>query len=171
MGLCPSNDVSGGFPTLGDPPFGEAEHDLALAELAGLPRGSTIVTSREREVLKRGSERYKLAQVGITVGGLKKNVDDTEWVKLYTVEASAWGWRFHRAWYYWIAVAENQRYFVPADTAMVLHERWGSVVRTDGFAGGKVPDGPVDSYHIDTPDGLAALIEVLKEIVPWHRTT
>ena len=81
------------------------------------------------------------------------------------------GWKFTRAWYYWVARCENSG--LPLDVATAFNAHHGSDVRCDGYAGGS----PVamhwrhswqraDAYHIDTPEGLAAFVALLKEQHP-----
>lgn len=163
MGLNPSNNVQNGFPTLGDPPFDSQARDTALIELeaAGIPRGCPVVTSREVQVWKEGSDAWKASRSGIHFPGMGTE-DDKEWIQVHSVEAEMFGWKFHRAWYYWVASA-NQGESVPAEEAVRLDEALGNVLRVDGFAGGKRPTGSVRGYHIDRPDGLAALVESLKK--------
>jgi len=74
-------------------------------------------------------------------------------------------WSFRRAWYYWVAEGPG----IPPDIAEKFHQTWGGEVRTAGFAGGISPlkwcEGfAVDSYHIDSQDGLNAFVALLKSI-------
>jgi len=161
MGLNPSNNVQHGFPTLGDPPFNSQCRDMALAELeaAGIPRGSSIVTTREVHVWKEGTDAWKSSRAGVHFPGMGTE-EDKEWVEVHAVDAKAFGWLFSRSWYYWCATAEHGA-SIPPEEAIRLDEALGSILRVDGYAGGKRPTGEVGSYHIDRPDGLAALVESL----------
>lgn len=163
MGLNPSNNVQDGFPTLGDPPFSKEAKTTALAELeaAGIPRGSSVVTMREIQVWKEGSNAQRMASSGIHAPGMGTE-EDKEWIRVYSVDAEAFGWKFRRAWYYWVASSHHGEP-VPPEEAVRLDEMWGRVLRVDGFAGGKRPTGYVDDYHIDRPDGLAALVASLRK--------
>jgi hypothetical protein len=163
MALNPSDNVQGGFPTLGDPPFNSSCRDIALAELeaAGAPRGSTIVTTREVQVWKEGTDAWKASRAGIHYPGMGGE-SDKEWIQVHEVTAELFGWKFSRAWYYWIACSARGEP-INAQEAVRLDEAFGSVLRVDGFAGGQRPQGTVDSYHIDRPDALAALVESLKK--------
>src|SRR5262249_41551483 len=61
-----------------------------------------------------------------------------------------------RAWTYWCA---SLRQPMPYEMATAFHEKWGNVVRVDGYAGGMKPGkSGVYSYHIDTQDGLNAFV-------------
>lgn len=165
MGLNPSCNLDKGlkgFPNLGDPPFPSERKDIALAELleAGLPRGSSSFTTKEIEIYKPDSEAGKLARSGISFPGACAR-SETMWITVHGVEAAAFGWKFRRAWYYW--VVSTERHPVPLALATKLNDQHGAYVRTDGYAGGKIPKGDVDSYHVDTPAGLKVLVEVLKQ--------
>ena len=63
------------------------------------------------------------------------------------------GWELQRLWYYWSARSDAG---MPESKARKLNKKWFGVVRVDGYAGGKNVEGVVQSYHIDTPEGLAA---------------
>jgi len=168
VGLCPSNQRNEGmkgFPTLGDPPFPEACRDLAVTELrtAGFPRGSEIMTVCEREVYKEDSELAKLASAGIHMPSIAKP-DDIEWITLYDVDAKLYGWTFRRAWYYWVAsTGEYSEYTIPEDVATKFNQAFRQEARVQGYAGGQDVRQKVNLYHVDTPRGLAALIELLKK--------
>ena len=155
--------MSEGFPVLGDPPFREESRDEALAELlaAGISSECKVIKSREVEVLVRGSDAERMASAGIYVSSLVAAAPK-ERVTLYEVGAKAFGWKFHRAWYYWVAdVADGKP--IPRNQAEPLNATFRETVRVDGFAGGQDVRGPVRGYHVDTPEGLAALVALLKE--------
>lgn len=163
MAINPSNNVPDGFPTVGDPPFSSGGRDAAMAELeaAGFPRGSTIVISNEVQVWKKGTDVQKAASAGIHIPGMGKE-EDKEWIQVYSVEARLFGWKFKRLWYYWDADA-HQGDRIPIEEADRLYKALGKVLRVDGIAGGREPNGPVEGYHIDRPDALLALVESLKK--------
>jgi hypothetical protein len=82
---------------------------------------------------------------------------------------------FRRAWVYWIvngtmskahAHAINTAERPPTERESRYsggEQTWGDVIRVDGFAGGRDVTGPVDSWHIDTEDGLAYFAVRLRE--------
>jgi hypothetical protein len=79
------------------------------------------------------------------------------------------GWKFDRAWCYWIARADNDLLlFKHADP---LHEEFGTMVRVDGHCGCPSPrewfNKPwhlgVAHYHIDTQEGLNALVAAIRK--------
>lgn len=74
-------------------------------------------------------------------------------------------WGFRRAWYYWIAEGPG----LPAIVADRLHETHGRAVRVDGHCGCPSPGEwfkgfGVGLYHVDTPDGLKALVDALRTV-------
>jgi hypothetical protein len=77
-------------------------------------------------------------------------------------------WTFTRAWYYWVAEAPFA-HGVPKHIAIEFNKKWFSDVRVDGFAGGKEVDTSqayrptVESYHIDTQEGLNAFADMIKQ--------
>ena len=79
------------------------------------------------------------------------------------------GWKFERAWYYWVATSEkNVLLFKYAEE---LHEKHGKEVRVAGHCccpspreWGKEPWCiGVSSYHVDTQEGLKALADTIKK--------
>ena len=166
MGISPSNRLEEGlkgFPTLGDPPFATTGKFLATEELraAGFPRGSVIVTTREYHLDRPDSQAANLAQMGIRIPCAEK-ASEKEWVWQFHVDAQLYGWKFYRAWYYWVATAGDGDYHIPRDTAEKFNQEFRCEARVEGYAGGQDVSGPVDSYHVDTPRGLEALVELLK---------
>lgn len=153
-----------GFPTLGDPPFPAKCKDMAVAELrdAGFPRGSEKITMQEVEMYKEGSEAARIAASGIHFPGMGKD-SDIEWVTVYCVEAALHGWKFRRAWYYWVAYTEDSSHAIPEEVAEELNKTFRKEVRVEGFAGGQNVRGNVAAYHIDTPRGFAELIRLLEK--------
>lgn len=76
------------------------------------------------------------------------------------------GWQFKRNWYYWVCTGPG----IPVEEAEELNNRLGEVVRVDGFAGGLDPREhfkglACGAYHVDTPEGLKALADVIKGLV------
>lgn len=74
-------------------------------------------------------------------------------------------WGFKRAWYYWAAEGPG----LPVEIAEKLHASHGSQVRVAGHCGCPSPREwfkgfGVDSYHIDGPDGLRALVDALRSV-------
>lgn len=167
MGLNPSCNLKEGlkgFKNLGDPPFTAVPKNWALMELleAGTPRGAAEYTTKEVEVYEPGSEADKMSRSGIWMPGMAKD-SPTIWIEVHQVSAKAFGWTFRRAWYYWVCSAETHGYGLPEAAAKQLNEEHRLDVRVDGYASGQEVHGEVDSYHVDTPDGLKALVEVLKQ--------
>jgi hypothetical protein len=79
------------------------------------------------------------------------------------------GWEFRRAWYYWVVSStKNTLLFKYADP---LHESFGKDVRVDGHCGCPSPrewcKAPwqmgVNFYHVDSQEGLNALVNAIKE--------
>lgn len=80
-------------------------------------------------------------------------------------DGSGIGWTFKRAWYYWVCSGPG----IPPDDANKLHETHGQQVRVDGHCGCPSPEEwckgfAVGLYHVDTPEGLAALVKTLLEV-------
>lgn len=78
------------------------------------------------------------------------------------------GWRFTRAWYYWVAHTDSTPLlFKYADE---LHETHGNVVRVDGHCLCPAPKEwfkqpwhiGVNHYHIDSQEGLNYFIKMVK---------
>jgi len=166
--VCPSNILDKGlkgFPTLGDPPFPTECKDKALKELVdvGIPRGCTEFTTKEIEVFEPGSEMVKFGRIGIYTPHVVAQ-SKTVWKEVHKVKAYAFKWNFYRAWYYWVCFA-NPNWgdaVIPEEIARELNGSFGKEIRVEGFAGGQDVHGPVTSYHVDTPRGLAVLVSMLK---------
>lgn len=82
---------------------------------------------------------------------------------------------FRRAWVYWcVSGAMSHEHAIAIDSTPMESEQgtkysggsrtWGDVIRADGFAGGRRPDGPVETWHIDTPDGLKFFADKVREL-------
>ena len=74
------------------------------------------------------------------------------------------GWRFRRAWYYWVAEGPG----IPVEFATPLHEAQGKSVRVEGDCSCPSPmehskGRPIFSYHVDNQDGLNALALTIVE--------
>lgn len=68
---------------------------------------------------------------------------------------------FRRLWYYWSVHLSRP---LPQAVAEVLNKKWEQEIRVDGYAGGKSPDPRgVTVYHVDTQEGLNALVIALNE--------
>lgn len=107
----------------------------------------------------------ELEAAGIRVLRLQSLKDGRKEVNT-AVRGECCGWSFARAWYYWIAEGPG----IPPVYADRLYEQQPRSVRADGHAGCLSPRElkkgfACDFYHIDTPDGLKALADMLKEIV------
>jgi hypothetical protein len=166
MSLNPScilDEGRKGFPNVGDAPFSEEGKDVAIAELraVGFPRGSETIEVREQEQYKNGSEADILSRQGFFSSEVAKR-SETEWAKVYTVRAKYCGWKFYRAWYYWIAEAKDMS--IPEDVATEFNKDKNNreEVRVEGYAGGQNVIWPVGCYHIDTPRGLEEFMKMLK---------
>ena len=76
------------------------------------------------------------------------------------------GWRFNRAWYYWVCSGPG----IPVEVAEKLHASHGQTVRVDGHAGCPSPRKwfkglACGNYHVDDQDGLNALAATIRGIV------
>lgn len=74
-------------------------------------------------------------------------------------------WGFERAWYYWRANGPG----LPSDVAERLHALHGRSVRVGGHCGCPSPREwfkgfGVGSYHVDSPEGLKALVDALRSV-------
>jgi hypothetical protein len=93
----------------------------------------------------------------------------------YTLTGKLGDWSFARAWYYWMAKAQDGK-GLPLEVATELHHRkysvkgeqksgtCGQAIRVDGHAGCPKPIGMVHSYHIDTQEGLNALAGAIRAL-------
>jgi hypothetical protein len=78
-------------------------------------------------------------------------------------------WKFERSWYYYRAEGSG----IPPEFAIEFDKKWGREVRVNGDCACRGAafwgDGfAIDSYHIDTPGGLKAFIELLATIHKPH---
>jgi hypothetical protein len=165
MGLNPScNNVEGKpLPVLGDPPFSAEHAEIAMNELLRfIPIADLRFknTTSMHKIFKKGSKGHAMGRCGISCyyEGQENDVEDVELVR---VEAEAYNWTFYRAWYYWVCGTRHNP--ISEKAAKELNDAMGGQVRVNGFAGGTSVDGVVDSYHVDTLDGLKALLEMIRD--------
>lgn len=74
-------------------------------------------------------------------------------------------WTFERAWRYYIAKGPG----IPPEFAIPFDKEWGTQVRVDGDCACRGAEFwgegfGIDMYHIDTPEGLKAFVELLAKI-------
>src|ERR1035437_2982969 len=96
----------------------------------------------------------------------KREVDSRVCGQITADDMPRIGWWFERAWYYWTAKGPG----IPPDYAEKLHGTHGQVVRVEGHCGCPSPleynkGFGTGSYHIDTPDGLKAFVNMLIQIM------
>lgn len=98
-----------------------------------------------------------------------KGVDPQRSEVPYTVIGNLEPWELKRAWYYWMASAPKGQ-GLSKEVAEAMNTIFRETVRVAGFAGGTdVKDwlsqqGTIDSYHIDTQEGLNAFAAVVKTV-------
>ncbi len=159
---CNRTDGKSAFPVLGDPPFRADRKDVAVAELHAAGITETTLISREIEVYVEGSPAAEARRSGIWYPGLHEQ-SNTERITVYEVTGRFLGWTFSRAWYYWICQTKYQGSVIRVDAARAFNATWRTEVRAYGYGHGRNIDwGPVDGYHIDTPAGLKAFVELLR---------
>lgn len=83
-----------------------------------------------------------------------------------SVRGTLHGWKFERAWYYWMATGPG----IEVEAAEKLHASYGKDVRVAGHCGCPSPREQFKglacgSYHVDTHEGLKALADTIKELV------
>lgn len=76
------------------------------------------------------------------------------------------GWKFTRAWYYWVAEGPG----IPHEVATELYHSHGKEARVAGDCACRPPELwyhglGVGMYHVDTPEGLKALADAIKKVV------
>lgn len=100
----------------------------------------------------------------------------------YSLIGQVKNWTLTRAWYYWIAIAEDKK-GIPLKEASEMHETkypdehfdehreisiYGNVIRVGGHCGCPHPkdfgerDGSVNCYHIDSQEGLNEFVRRIK---------
>lgn len=166
MALNPScNSVTKGtpFPVLGDPPFRLDLAEIAKDELRKVIADADLdlvdCEQQTRRVFREGSRGHQMSRAGICAF-YEGQENDIEEVQVASVGAKAHGWEFRRAWYYWVCQTSTNP--IPRTEAEKLNAKWGDQVRFDGYSGGKNPNGPGTAYHVDTLEGLQALLDVIK---------
>tara|TARA_R110002094_G_scaffold201421_1_gene172888 strand:- start:3459 stop:3977 length:519 start_codon:yes stop_codon:yes gene_type:complete len=66
------------------------------------------------------------------------------------------GWKFHRAWYYWMASPIEDGCGLPLELAKLLHKTHGKDVRVTGHCGAPPPEEWVERY---TYDGRTVVVD------------
>ena len=79
------------------------------------------------------------------------------------------GWKFTRAWYYWVGEGPG----IEFAAAQKLYESHGKTARVLGHAGGISPLAAYKGlacglYHVDDADGLKALADTIRDLVAEH---
>lgn len=147
MSLSPSNEIS-----------------ERLTGRSTFPNYAGLGLRSPREVDDKTA--MELVEAGIEVFTLPESMREKMGGECYTITTGCLhGWRFTRAWYYWIAKGPG----IPIQYAMPLHEQHGTSVRVDGHCGCPSPleyahGFPITCYNIDNPEGLDALAEVIRRI-------
>jgi hypothetical protein len=82
------------------------------------------------------------------------------------IMGSLYGWTFERSWNYWVCKGPG----IEVKAAERLHNAIGQEVRIDGHCGCPSPRDwfhglACGHYHVDTPAGLKALADTIKELV------
>ena len=128
-----------------------------MQNLAGHPKATELIA-------------IELQKAGIPIEAL-----DSPWGEPRAMLGGRLGkFRFRRGWVYWIVddaemseAHASQINSAPRESQDATRysgdNTWGGVIRVDGFAGGTSVRGPVDSWHIDTADGLAYFADRLRE--------
>lgn len=110
--------------------------------------------------------KKELEEAGLKATMQFEGYEKTNECKL-RVTGSLDSWRFTRSWYYWVAKGPG----INIEQAVQLNEKYGTVVRADGYAGGiqdlwdHFKGFAVGTYHIDTQEGLNAFAALLKKIM------
>lgn len=72
------------------------------------------------------------------------------------------GWVFTRSWYYWSVRSSGKA--LSYTRADLLNKSMGTEVRAYGYAGGTSLEAELPlSYHVDTQEGLMALVAFIRE--------
>jgi len=113
----------------------------------------------------------ELSEAGIEVVEGKRTRSEVP----YTLTGRLADWNFSRAWYYWMAHAEDGK-GLPLKVAKELHNReysikgerepktYGEVIRVDGDCGCPAPTRSIRSYHVDSQEGLNALAGAIRTL-------
>lgn len=107
----------------------------------------------------------ELTDAGVELIDLKFIPSNTEVPTTLMGGVKDTGWVFERAWYYYRAHGPG----IAVEDAEKLHEKFGQEVRVDGHCGCPSPREwfkgfACGSYHIDSSEGLKALVGLIKEI-------
>jgi hypothetical protein len=79
-----------------------------------------------------------------------------------TITGTLLGWKFTRAWYYWVARIERGPGLSPHEATKLYYDPVGREdIRVAGCAGNRMPTGYVDVYHIDSEVGLRIFADAL----------
>lgn len=145
MSLNPSNAIS--ERTTGRKPF---------PNVAGLGR------DEPERVDKILSAELKAAGIEIETCEMLRSTSGEPYTAIF---GSLHGWGFRRAWYYWVAKGPG----IPPDEAMELHVEHGTSVRVEGNCTCPSPleyrhGFAIGLYHVDNPEGLAALALLIRDI-------
>jgi hypothetical protein len=152
----------------GDPPH-LIEHALqAFEELerAGVPTGDISFVPSATEVYDPEHPATKVLKTGVWIRGAMDGVPKVKQWRA-RVEGKVGAWTIARRWYYWSASGG----LIPWHEAMALNDHWYDQVRIDGYGGGlRHPEAfygrakqGVESYHIDTQEGLDAFVHLIKQ--------
>lgn len=110
--------------------------------------------------------KKELEEAGIEIFAYPESYRTSNECKL-TVVGTVGPWLFTRSWYYWVAKGPG----INIEQAVQLNEKYGTVVRADGYAGGiedlwdHFKGFAVGTYHIDSQEGLNAFAALLKKIM------
>lgn len=155
-GLAPSNAQPGVFPNL-------ARHTRGLSLDELIATYQEVDDAVKTELSLAG---LSFAHLGEANEGAIDMGDDFRTDEVPTSIKGFWHhWKFERAWYYWRASGAG----IPPDIAEEFHKTWGRQVRVGGDCTCPSPleycEGfAVDSYHIDTQEGLNAFMALLNKI-------
>lgn len=102
----------------------------------------------------------------VASGRLDKHLRSVSGEVKTCVIGSLYGWSFTRQWYYWAAQGPG----IDVISAEKLHASHGKEVRVNGDAGAPSPREAFKGlgcgcYHVDTPGGLKALADTIKQLV------
>lgn len=161
-GVSPSNAEPGVFPNLARisrEEVGTGDYGAIFKEVDDAIRGELSAAGLPDGTLARGEGIVAMPESFRECGnGYYREVPTNIW--------GFWHhWKFERAWYYYRASGAG----IPPDIAEEFHKTWGRQVRVNGNCTCPSPlqqnEGfAIDSYHIDTPEGLAAFVKLLNSI-------
>ncbi len=76
--------------------------------------------------------------------------------------------QFKRSDSYWVVTLSEP---LPLPTAQLLDLSYRNSVRTNGMSGGDEPTSPVRLYHVDSREGLRALVAAIRSVFPGEFQT